>query len=685
MMTCNFILKILLSLLSLAYIKASLIRNPLLLNGTEDLDKWMSVVTSLSGDFQRNLRFSNIYRVLRNGLYDLADEALAGIFLLPHVQETLCQKTGKTCPVDLGRQLDEPIEKYLAGFVDRNDQRLSVERLIHLESKLIQMHQITLKYAHDSNNAYIASILDKLHLESVVPRISTKTLGESAVDLINLFSSIVELAREDAVLRNLLAEDPLNLNLPYDLKNHPGTIHFLILLRLLETIQAFIYQEGVTVAAPIFKIRFGDQRVALSPFSTHLVGILTGKFNLNSLLPLERKLRFILDSIIKRRCSDSCLMKAGREILQEICAHLSRIELSKLIKPYQELPSEKCKVSQFVPLKKLGEGGFGNVYLCRYTPSSKDGINLPPRYVAVKVVKKSDDRSKLHGREVKFLIDNGQASASYLVPCLCTFQTAHYGFIVMEYMPGGNLTTVTGQINKLGLKYESFVRIYIAQVILAISEMHAKGIVHRDVKPQNIFLDRYGRARLADYGLSKNIPAGKKLCDKYGHNYQYYPPEMRYGSRVCYGTEVDWYMLGATIYETLTGKAFPLNRSASFPVIVKTMQDCKISDEAQNLVLSLTQPDSNNRLKDIEAIRSHDWLKDFEWDRVISMTPSQNAQQLANSKYDALPPMQDLGPFEDPIFVDDEQSMDLDLRYTRFGKLPIFQKERNTCCRTLEF
>ena len=91
------------------------------------------------------------------------------------------------------------------------------------------------------------------------------------------------------------------------------------------------------------------------------------------------------------------------------------------------------------------------------------------------------------------------------------FKFLHKNFLcfVMEYMEGGDFNSI---LTYFGALDRSTARFYIAELVLAIEHLHSLGIVHRDIKPDNILLDRKGHIKLSDFGLSK-----VKILHKYSH------------------------------------------------------------------------------------------------------------------------------------------------------------------------
>lgn len=94
------------------------------------------------------------------------------------------------------------------------------------------------------------------------------------------------------------------------------------------------------------------------------------------------------------------------------------------------------------------------------------------------------------------------------------------------------------------------VKFFGAQIVLAIGELHRKGILHRDIKLENILVDESGYLKLIDYGLAKMFES-EKLTRSYCSTLENLAPEMIDGLDFDFG--VDWWALGIVLYEMLIG------------------------------------------------------------------------------------------------------------------------------------
>ena len=90
--------------------------------------------------------------------------------------------------------------------------------------------------------------------------------------------------------------------------------------------------------------------------------------------------------------------------------------------------------------------------------------------------------------------------SSFIARGLYSFKSHTHLFMVMEYMKGGDMSTL---LEDSGYFVEEMAKYYIAQLVLALEQLHTGGVVHRDLKPDNILLNKWGHIKLTDFGLSE--------------------------------------------------------------------------------------------------------------------------------------------------------------------------------------
>ena len=98
---------------------------------------------------------------------------------------------------------------------------------------------------------------------------------------------------------------------------------------------------------------------------------------------------------------------------------------------------------------------------------------------------------------------------------------------------------------------EDKAQLYLAEILLALEDLHKRDIIYRDLKPDNVVFDQAGHAMLTDFGLSKEEVNEKHMAKSFCGSPAYLAPEML--KRAGHGKSLDWYLLGVLLYEMLVG------------------------------------------------------------------------------------------------------------------------------------
>jgi len=178
--------------------------------------------------------------------------------------------------------------------------------------------------------------------------------------------------------------------------------------------------------------------------------------------------------------------------------------------PISSEPNKKTSLislDDFTRLDVIGEGGYGKVFLVK----KKDNAKL----YALKKVKKKLFNNALRLKDVinekNIMI---RSFHPFTVKLYFTFQDKKNLYYVMEYVEGGVLFKY---IREQGRLSENVTKFYVAQVILALKYLHEDcKIIYRDLKPENLLLDKTGYLKVSDFGLSTS-----KLNSGRGYNYKY--------------------------------------------------------------------------------------------------------------------------------------------------------------------
>ena len=306
-------------------------------------------------------------------------------------------------------------------------------------------------------------------------------------------------------------------------------------------------------------------------------------------------------------------------------------------------PKEKIGPSNFICLALLGQGSFGEVYLVQ----EKNSLN----YYAMKVL----DKKRIEKQNIfKYAMTERNVLSiinfPFIVKLNYAFQTKEKLFLLLDYCPGGDLSK---QLQIQTRFSEDKAKFYICEIALALGELHKKDIIFRDLKPDNIVIDKEGHAMLTDFGLSREGVNEKHIAKSFCGSIAYLAPEML--SRTGHGKAVDWYLLGVCFYEMLVGipPYFSNNQEQIFKNIEKAELFIPnfVSKKAQKFMRDLLKKDPMTRLgskRDVEEIKEHPYMNGVDWDKVYrrQYIPPPIIQK---SNY--------LNFFEQPkIFVDNNES-----------------------------
>ncbi|KLU88996.1 AGC/PKA protein kinase [Magnaporthiopsis poae ATCC 64411] len=270
----------------------------------------------------------------------------------------------------------------------------------------------------------------------------------------------------------------------------------------------------------------------------------------------------------------------------------------------------KYSLADFEILRTLGTGSFGRVHLVQSRHNQ--------RFYAVKVLKKAQVvkmKQVEHTNDERKML--GEVKNPFLITLWGTFQDCKNLYMVMDFVEGGELFSL---LRKSGRFPNPVAKFYAAEVTLALEYLHAKNIIYRDLKPENLLLDRHGHLKITDFGFAKRVPDKTwTLCG----TPDYLAPEVV--SNKGYNKSVDWWSLGILIYEMLCGYT-PFWDSGSPMKIYENIIQGKvkypayINPDAKDLLQRLITADLTKRLGNLfggsQDVKNHPWFLEVTWDRL---------------------------------------------------------------------
>ena len=206
--------------------------------------------------------------------------------------------------------------------------------------------------------------------------------------------------------------------------------------------------------------------------------------------------------------------------------------------------------NSFEILKMLGRGSYGKVFLVE----KKDTHEL----FALKVINKIDviNKNSFENLKNEKLIMQ-KIKHALVVNLEYCFASPSHVFFAMEFKEGGELYR---HLRKLGVFSEESARFYACQILMALCYLHDNNIMYRDMKPENILLDRNGNACLVDFGISKIINP-KTSTHSYVGTPDYVAPEIL--TQKGHNKAVDIWCFGILLYEMVSGHVPFYNKSQS--------------------------------------------------------------------------------------------------------------------------
>lgn len=240
---------------------------------------------------------------------------------------------------------------------------------------------------------------------------------------------------------------------------------------------------------------------------------------------------------------------------------------------------------------------------------------------AIKVIKKEAIIAK---DEVAHTLTENRVlrntSHPFLISLKYSFQTSERLCFVMEYVNGGELFF---HLSRERVFSEERAKFYAAEILLALKYLHQQGIIYRDLKLENLLLDKDGHMKIADFGLCKEQINYGNTTRTFCGTPEYLAPEVLEDAH--YGRAVDWWGLGVVMYEMMVGRLpfYSRNHDELFELIL--LEDVRfprtLSDEAKSLLSGLLIKKPDQRLgggpNDADDIMTHPFFMSVNWQMLL--------------------------------------------------------------------
>jgi serine/threonine protein kinase/Tfp pilus assembly protein PilF len=266
--------------------------------------------------------------------------------------------------------------------------------------------------------------------------------------------------------------------------------------------------------------------------------------------------------------------------------------------PTEEFTRGNTFAGRYEIIEKLGKGGMGRVYRVEDTKLKQE--------VALKLIKPEIARDK---KTIERFRNELKIARNIRHKNVCGMydlgETEGAHFITMEYVRGEDLKSFIHRSGQLAVG--TAVRIA-KQVCEGLSEAHKLGVVHRDLKPGNIMIDREGNVRIMDFGIARSLKekgitgAGVMIGTP-----EYMSPEQVEGKEADQRSDI--YSLGIILYEMVTGRV-PFEGDTPFAIGVK-------HKNLNNIILRCLEKDKKKRYQDVKEILSE--IKNIEVEKHVSM------------------------------------------------------------------
>jgi len=324
--------------------------------------------------------------------------------------------------------------------------------------------------------------------------------------------------------------------------------------------------------------------------------------------------------------------------------------------PIEELTTGSTFAGRYQIIEELGKGGMGKVYKA-LDKEVNEKIALKLIKPEIAADKKTIERFR---NELKFARRIGHKNVCRMYD-LNKEEGTYY--ITMEYVSGEDLKSFIRRSKQLTTATTISIAI---QTCEGLAEAHRLGVVHRDLKPQNIMIDKEGNARIMDFGIARSLEEeGFTAAGVMIGTPEYMSPEQVEGKETDQRSDI--YSLGVILYEMVTGRV-PFEGDTALSIAMKHKREApkdpkeynaQISDDLNDLIMRCLEKDKERRIPDADSLLSK--LGGIQ----IGSHPGLKTVKSKNKNSIAVLPFTDLSPGKDQEYFCDgmaEERKELDIR-----------------------
>ncbi|CAH0753521.1 unnamed protein product [Bemisia tabaci] len=300
---------------------------------------------------------------------------------------------------------------------------------------------------------------------------------------------------------------------------------------------------------------------------------------------------------------------ASSKVAHQLSDSLSKESPSSVSSSVSDDSSDSEKdfgLEDFDIIKTIGTGTFGRVCLCREKATDK--------FAAMKILAIADVirlKQVDHVKNEKNIL--AEIRHPFIVNLKWYYHDSCHLFMLFEYVCGGELFSYLRNAGRFSTSASNF---YTTEIVIALEYLHSQSIVYRDLKPENLLIDKDGHLKITDFGFAKKLNDRTwTLCG----TPEYLAPEIIQSKG--HNKAVDWWALGVLIYEMLAGYP-PFFDDNPFGIYKKILEGKiewprHLDPVAKDIIKKLLVQDRTKRLGNMkngaEDIKRHRWFKGVDW------------------------------------------------------------------------